>query len=200
MNRKAIDDRQKCMVQELWKDGTVIDGVNSKIYCLDITDSDFCRLLDYDLHTMANIIGDENREVKGELEYYHVEEDEGITYTLECKLYVEGILWDNISVSLTSDKDFMGFFVGWAETEDDFFDGDKEKIAEKIKSRYPEVYQHIVDNVLNNLSDYDLTDEEVEHIGETWAEDNPDEAFRIGIHNLGGYDLKEKIKDAIDEL
>lgn len=200
MNRKIIDDRQKCMVQELWKNGTVTDGVNSKIYCQDITDSDFCNILGYDLRTMALMIGDENREAKGKLEYYHIEKEAGITYILDCELYVEGILWGNISASLSSDKDFMGFFAGWAETEDDFFDGDEEKVAEKIKSRYPEVYQHIVDNVLNNLSDYDLTDEQIGCLGEAWAEDNPDEAFDIGIRNLSGYDLRDKIKDAIDEL
>lgn len=195
MNRKTIDERQESMVKELWKDGTVIDGEKGKIYCQDITDTDFCNILGYDLKTMALMIGDENREAKGKLEYYHVEAEEGITYILDCKLYVEGILWDNISASLTSDKDFMGFFVGWAETEDDFFDGDKEKIVEKIKARYPEVYEYIVDSVRDNL-----TDEEVADIGETWAEDNPDEAFDIGIRNLSGYDLRDKIKDAIDEL
>ena len=200
MNRKTINDRQKCMIQELWKDGTVIDGENGKIYCQDITVSEFCDILSYSIETLANMIGDESKEVKGKLEYYHVEADEGITYTLECKLYVEGILWDNISASLTSDKDFMGFFIGWAETEDDFFDGDEEKVAEKIKARYPEVYQHIVDSVLDNLEDYDLTSEQKDSIGEAWAEDNPDEAFNIGIRNLSGYDLKDKIKDAIDEL
>ena len=201
MNRKAINERQESLVKELWKNGTVTDSGNGKIYCHDITDSEFCDILGYGIGTLANMIGDENKEAKGTLEYYRTEEsEEGITYVLACKLHVDGVLWDNISAYLTSDKDFMGFSTGRAETEDDFFDGDEEKVAEKIKSRYPEVYQHIVDSVLNNLSDYDLTDEEVKNIGETWAEDNPDEAFDIGIRGLGGYDLKSKIKDAIDEL
>ena len=189
MNRKTIDDRQKALVKELWINGTTVDGRNGKIYCHDISISDFCKILDYDLHTLALMT--DGKEIKEKLEYYHEEKEEGIIYSLECKLYVEGMLWENTSVCLTSDSDFMGFFMGFADTTDDFFSGKSYDIAEKIREKYPEVYEYIADN---------LDDDAKEDIGRAWAEDNPDDAYEVAISNISSYGLREKIKDAIDEL
>ena len=156
-----------------------------------VSNAEYSEIADFDCNTLEKLGG-----FYGIITYF----ENGGQFMLKCETYMnteeEDYFEERLSIVYSAEYDFLDLF----KKEDDFFDGDEENVAEKIKARYPEVYQHIVDSVLNNLSNYDLTDEEVANIGETWAEDNPDEAFSIGLRNISSYDLKDKIKDAIDEL
>ena len=102
-----------------------------------------------------------------------------------------------------------------AKTEgvSEYFNDNMENIVRKMKETYPDVVKAIqsdsvevtVENVPENIKDeivqsYLDDDDNKEEIAKDWIYDNLDEAFEYTIQNTGSYDLKDKIKDMIDEL
>lgn len=102
-----------------------------------------------------------------------------------------------------------------AKTEgvSEYFNDNMENIVRKMKETYPDVVKALqtdsvevtVENVPENIKDeivqsYLDDDDNKEEIAKDWIYDNLDEAFEYTIQNTGSYDLKDKIKDMIDEL
>lgn len=93
-----------------------------------------------------------------------------------------------------------------------YFNDTMGNIVHKMKENFPDIVKALqdnsevtVENVPENIKDeiiqnYLDDDDNKEEIAKDWIYDNLDEAFEYTIHNMGSYDLKDKIKDMIDEL
>lgn len=93
-----------------------------------------------------------------------------------------------------------------------YFNDTMGNIVHKMKENFPDIVKALqdnsevtVENVPENIKDeiiqnYLDDDDNKEEIAKDWIYDNLDEAFEYTIQNTGSYDLKDKIKDMIDEL
>lgn len=93
-----------------------------------------------------------------------------------------------------------------------YFNDTMGNIVHKMKENFPDIVKALqdnsevtVENVPENIKDeiiqnYLDDDDNKEEIAKDWIYDNLDEAFEYTIQNTSSYDLKDKIKDMIDEL
>lgn len=93
-----------------------------------------------------------------------------------------------------------------------YFNDTMGNIVHKMKENFPDIVKALqdnsevtVENVPENIKDeiiqnYLDDDDNKEEIAKDWIYDNLDEAFEYTVQNTGSYDLKDKIKNMIDEL
>lgn len=93
----------------------------------------------------------------------------------------------------------------------DYFSDSMTNIIGKMNEDFPEVVKSLAngkaeiteddvpEEIKSKIID-DYLDDNREDIARDWAADNPEDAYDIAIHNMASFDLKERIKDAIDNL
>lgn len=122
-------------------------------------------------------------------------------YQLACMTYIEGTVNEKLSVSLEGDTDFMGFNTKASDDNlENFLSKDPDEIIDWINENRPELWNSIRKDILDSIDADDVSDCVTEDIAYSWIENNPESAFDRALDNMSTYDLKDRIKDAIDEL
>lgn len=84
---------------------------------------------------------------------------------------------------------------------ENFFNDNMGNVVKKIREAYPDVYNAIKDEVIENLDTDDLDDDFKERIATSYMEDKGNDSIaRDCFGNMGSWEQKDFIKDCIDDL
>lgn len=159
----------------------------------------YCELLDLNADTVTRLSKENN--VYGDIAYTKVTEEGTVKYITVCHTYVDNeqiVQWNE---EFSNETDILGLFAKNGEmTLTEFFNQTSDKIADYIKENDPDLWQELREGIITDLDESDLTDGLKEDCGVSWVRENTDDAFDICIRESSSYDLREKVKEIIDEL
>ena len=172
----------------------------------DVDKETYCKIADIDLKTVS-MLGN----VYGILEYF----ENGGQFTLKCETYLnteeEDYMEERLSVEYAHTYDFLDLFKKEEDTDvtspdvqkkyvQHYLEDNKDDIADKLYDDFPEVYAELKEQIIESLEHDDVGDCLAEEIADNWIRVNSEEAFDKALNEISSYDLKDKIKEAIDSL
>lgn len=198
MERKQITEEQKEILTN-WKLRGLFDADmtdNGTVYHVRMADfyhpfEEYCKVAELDYKTMLRFDGDFSGDIAYSME-------DGL-YVVCCTTWLSGNGKESLSVELTSEEDFLGFYGKKAEA-DDFFDDSVENIVNKLKDKHADIYGYIENEIISHIQDYDLEESARENIANDWIADNPKIAVDDAMDYLCDDDKKDLIKDMVDSL
>jgi hypothetical protein len=197
MERKQITEEQKEILTN-WKLRGLFDADmtdNGTVYHVRMGDfyhpfEEYCKVAELDYKTMMRL----DDIYSGDIAYSM---EDGL-YVVCCTTWLSGNRKESLSVELTSEEDFLGFYGKKAEADSSqksFFDDSIENIVSKLRETYPDVVENIEQNVIRNIRGYDLDDSDIEYFADDWIKDNP----RIAVDEAESYLTEEEQADIVKE-
>lgn len=213
METKQITTEQIEKVKELAKDFSIDNAKVFVTYLGGMSPSDYCHFLGIDYTTLHLL---------GAVSYAMTCYEEGTKYQLACETFIDNIKNDKLSFILEDSEDFLGFFTqkevgkaqwlpsNWKEliTDEQLHDILVERNIQTIECLQDgDVPDEMKERIAIawckenscELKDY-LSNDDKEDIANDWIKENKSTAFEKAFENMGDYDIKEAIKDAIDSL
>lgn len=199
MERKIISEEQKERLLKL-KEFFEAENAEKTIYCFNDTGlykpfDIYCEIAELDYNTMKRL----DDCYKGEIRYGKSDGQ----FVICCTTFCNNELKDSLSIELTSEEDFLGFYSKKEEADsslENFFNDNIENVVRKIKEDYLDVYEFIEEDIIRRIRDYDIDDSDKEYFANDWIADNPRIAVDDAMDYLCDDDKKDLIKDLVDNL
>lgn len=191
-------------------------SIDSERYGFNLNTDDYKELTGVDMGTLDKLYGE--TKVYNEVTYCKTENN----FELRFETFVKDSPVAELSGAFTC-TDFLNLFadkgnelvitkdmlVNWLKGETEI-DGDTlsnvEVMIKTIKEEFTQQWNdYVSDEIIANLNDYDVSEDDVpdtikEDIAYTYIENYPNESMDKAIENMGTYDMKEHLKDMIDNL
>ena len=204
MERKNILTSQKEIVVNSWKEGFRVSHADERIvfiYNGDISAETYCAFICLDFQTLKRL---------GVVSYSvnYVYDRDTKEYVLQCHTYIDNVMNEKLSVELTDSEDWLELFrlselEKREETEDTlkaFLSKTTDEIVDYLKENEMDLWQELRQNIINELEADDLLDGLKEEVAEDWISENSNSAFRSALSHMGNYEIRDALKEAIDEL
>ena len=179
-----------------------------------VGNAEYSEIADIDCNTLEKLGG-----FYGILTYF----ENGGQFMLKCETYMnteeEDYFEERLSVVYAHNYDFLDLFDRngdmkgeeksdeerkWEEFNDAFArfigENDYEEVIENIKENHVTFWEKLKEDVAENLDYDDVGDCLAEEVADNWIRENSEEAFDKALNEMSSYDLKDKIKEAIDSL
>lgn len=169
-----------------WKEGfkacTCEEGIKY-VYENGISAEDYCKFIGLDYNTVARL---------GEVGYTLVYNCVGDKYVLYCETFIDNYMDGRLSVESVETEDYLGFYGEcMGDKKSDLLDMSADELKKYLEGNYDN-YSELEELIKDDLDEEDIVDD--------WIERNAEDAFDKAISNISNYTLRDKIKDAIDEL
>lgn len=218
MERKNILTSQKEIVKNSWKGDFSKSEIDTFGYYGCISEETYCAFISLDYNTLARL-----GNVTYDISYLKEVKEGKEFFLLLCLTSINSAINDRLSVTFEDSEDWLGLFStnqeegkarwlpsNWKEliTDEQLHDILQERNIQTIECLNDddvpdEMKTHIaIDWCENNsceLKDY-LSDDDKETIADDWIEENASTAFDKALGNMGDYETREAIKEAIDNL
>lgn len=167
-----------------------------------VSNAEYSEIADIDCNTLEKLGG-----FYGILEYF----ENGGQFMLKCETYMnteeEDSFEERLSVVYADSCDFLDLFKKEERVDNvqknyinNYFNDNMENIADKLEEDFPEVYEKLKEQIIENLGCDDVGGCLAEEVALNWISYNQEDAFDKAIDEMGDYTLKDKIKEAIDSL
>lgn len=204
MERKNILSSQKEIVVNSWKENFRVSRTGERIvfiYSGNISAETYCAFVSLDYQTLVHL---------GVISYtveYDYDRDTR-EYVLHCHTFIDSVLNEKLSFELTDEEDWLELFrlselEKKEETEDTlkaFLSKTSDEIADYLKENEMDLWQELRQNIINELEADDLLDGLKEEVAEDWISENSNSAFHSALGHMGSCEIRDALKDAIDEL